>query len=173
MNDATISAIADAVQAAFPHYAHIQEAITWGVEHSAMTLVPAGSHLWVHDGREDADGHRGDDIVAVLPRGASYGYGKQSAALTATGELIDTGPFCQLRIKAQLADVSHGPLLDVAALADHLGIPKQTVYQWRSRGRGPRGVMVGRHLRFMLADVERWLEDHADAGPPSMGPLTD
>lgn len=54
-------------------------------------------------------------------------------------------------------------LLSPADVASYLGVPLRTVYGWRSRGEGPRGYRVGRHVRFMLDDVERWLEDHRDA----------
>lgn len=33
-------------------------------------------------------------------------------------------------------------------LADLLGVPVETVYQWRRKDTGPRGFRVGRHLRF-------------------------
>ena len=46
--------------------------------------------------------------------------------------------------------------LTVDELAARLRIPKATLYQWRSRGEGPRAVRIGRHLRYRLADVERW-----------------
>lgn len=54
-------------------------------------------------------------------------------------------------------------LLSPAELADMLGgIPVQTVYRWRTEGRGPRGIRVGRHVRFRRADVDAWLDSHAD-----------
>ena len=42
-------------------------------------------------------------------------------------------------------------------LADLLGVPVETVYQWRRKGTGPRGFRVGRHLRFGPEDVRRWV----------------
>ncbi len=45
-------------------------------------------------------------------------------------------------------------------------MPLATVYRWRTRGGGPRGVKVGRHVRYRDADVEAWLEKHADASCP-------
>lgn len=53
-------------------------------------------------------------------------------------------------------------LLDPAALSEYLGIPIGTIYQWRHRGRGPRSIRVGRHLRYRLADVEAWLDSQTD-----------
>lgn len=49
-------------------------------------------------------------------------------------------------------------LLSPAQLAEYLGVPRQSVYAWRHRGLGPPGMRVGRHVRYRLADVERWLD---------------
>ncbi|PBC62916.1 DNA-binding protein [Streptomyces sp. Tue6028] len=45
--------------------------------------------------------------------------------------------------------------LDVAEL---LGVPIETVYQWRRKRTGPRGFRVGRHLRYDPDDVRAWVE---------------
>ncbi|MGY5127155.1 helix-turn-helix transcriptional regulator [Streptomyces nigrescens] len=42
-------------------------------------------------------------------------------------------------------------------LADLLGIPVETVYQWRRKHSGPRGFRVGRHLRYDPEDVRTWV----------------
>lgn len=42
-------------------------------------------------------------------------------------------------------------------LADLLGVPIETVYQWRRKDTGPRGFRVGRHLRFDPEDVRTWV----------------
>lgn len=55
------------------------------------------------------------------------------------------------------------PLLSPADLAAYLAVPLATVYRWRSRSEGPRGYRVGRHVRYRLDDVERWLEGRVDA----------
>ncbi|MER8154658.1 helix-turn-helix domain-containing protein [Streptomyces sp. NPDC094472] len=44
-------------------------------------------------------------------------------------------------------------------LADLVGVPVETVYQWRRKRTGPRGFRVGRHLRFDPEDVRRWIAD--------------
>jgi excisionase family DNA binding protein len=54
-------------------------------------------------------------------------------------------------------------LLSPADVASYLGVPLRTIYGWRSRGEGPRGYRVGRHVRYALDDVDAWLEDHRDA----------
>ena len=54
-------------------------------------------------------------------------------------------------------------LLAPGEVAAFLGVPLRTIYQWRSRHAGPRGYRVGRHIRYRLDDVERWLADRSDA----------
>lgn len=44
-----------------------------------------------------------------------------------------------------------------------LRVPLRTIYRWRSRGDGPRGYRIGRHVRYRVDEIERWLEDHRDA----------
>ena len=53
-------------------------------------------------------------------------------------------------------------LLRPDELASFLGIPLATIYQWRSRGNGPCGIRVGRHVRYRIEDVERWLDEQRD-----------
>ncbi|MFP8905630.1 helix-turn-helix domain-containing protein [Streptomyces fenghuangensis] len=43
-------------------------------------------------------------------------------------------------------------------LAELLGVPVETVYQWRRKRIGPPGFRVGRHLRFDPDDVRRWVD---------------
>ena len=45
--------------------------------------------------------------------------------------------------------------------AEFLGIPEATLYQWASRGIGPRSYRVGRYRRYKPADVHAWLERQA------------
>ncbi|MFF4751777.1 helix-turn-helix domain-containing protein [Streptomyces sp. NPDC002514] len=44
-------------------------------------------------------------------------------------------------------------------LATLLGVPLETVYQWRRKRTGPPGFRVGRHLRYDPAAVSRWIAD--------------
>lgn len=50
----------------------------------------------------------------------------------------------------------------IEALAEEIGVPVRTVYAWRSRGLGPPGYKLGKHIRFRREDVEAWLEQHAE-----------
>lgn len=55
--------------------------------------------------------------------------------------------------------------LTVEDLAEREGVPVATVYQWNSRGDGPRRLIIGRHVRYRLADVIAWEDGrYADAG---------
>ncbi len=58
------------------------------------------------------------------------------------------------------------PLLTVAQLAALLQVPPQTLYGWRTRGEGPRGLRVGRHVRYRQRDVDKWLDTRGEAGRP-------
>jgi len=53
-------------------------------------------------------------------------------------------------------------LLGPEEVAAFLGVPLRTLYRWRSHHEGPRGYRVGRHVRYRLDDVERWLADRSD-----------
>lgn len=53
-----------------------------------------------------------------------------------------------------------GTYLTTGQVADYLSVPVSTLYQWRHRGIGPRAARVGRHLRYRLSDVDRWVEQH-------------
>lgn len=48
-------------------------------------------------------------------------------------------------------------------LAAYLGVPVQTIYQWRTRGYGPPGTRIGKHVRFRPADVEAWVAERITA----------
>lgn len=55
------------------------------------------------------------------------------------------------------------PLLDVGELAAYLGVPVSTVYDWRTRGFGPRAYRFGKHLKFAVSDVRIWIEQQRDS----------
>ena len=57
-------------------------------------------------------------------------------------------------------------LLTVAELADYLGVPVATLYQWRYRGEGPPGFRVGRHLRYRWSDIQQWIETRLEPHSP-------
>ncbi len=53
------------------------------------------------------------------------------------------------------------PLGTVDEVAAYLSVPKQTVFAWRQRGIGPRGIRVGKYVRYRWSDVDAWLEQQA------------
>jgi excisionase family DNA binding protein len=57
------------------------------------------------------------------------------------------------------------PLIGVEELAEYLGVPAQTIYDWRLSGRAPRAYKVGKHLRFAVSDIAEWLEQRHEDGP--------
>ncbi len=54
------------------------------------------------------------------------------------------------------------PLATAQEVAEYLGVPVATVYQWKYRGNGPKMIKVGRHLRARWEDVDAYLEQQAD-----------
>ncbi len=57
------------------------------------------------------------------------------------------------------------PLLSIEDLADYLGIPVTTLYDWRVDGKGPCGIRVGRHVKFAVSDVRDWLAQQREPAP--------
>lgn len=62
----------------------------------------------------------------------------------------------------RLGEGERPAMLSPRQLADYLGVPVKTLYDWRWKGEGPPGYRVGRHVRYRVEDVEAWLEEHAD-----------
>jgi excisionase family DNA binding protein len=54
------------------------------------------------------------------------------------------------------------PLATVEEVSVYLGVPPATLYAWRHRGIGPRGVRVGRYVRYRWDEVDRWIDGQAD-----------
>jgi excisionase family DNA binding protein len=56
-------------------------------------------------------------------------------------------------------------LLSIQEVADWLDVSVETVRFWRANRSGPRGIRVGRHIRYRPSDVELWLELRSDPPP--------
>ena len=52
-------------------------------------------------------------------------------------------------------------LLTVEELAELLRVPVRSVYVWRRKGVGPRGIRIGKYVRYRSSDVARWLDAQA------------
>lgn len=48
-------------------------------------------------------------------------------------------------------------------LADRYGVSVATIHKWRLEGTGPAGVKFGRHVRYSVAECERWERERAAA----------
>lgn len=48
-------------------------------------------------------------------------------------------------------------LWGIEELAEFLGVPVQTVYQWRTKGYGPIGRRIGKYVKFRPEDVYNWV----------------
>ncbi|MFI0471000.1 helix-turn-helix transcriptional regulator [Saccharopolyspora sp. 5N102] len=47
-------------------------------------------------------------------------------------------------------------------VATYLGVPRRTLYEWRSKGYGPTGRRVGKYVRYKPEDVESWFESQEE-----------
>ena len=56
-------------------------------------------------------------------------------------------------------------LLTLNQVAEYLGVPLATLYQWRHRGEGPRGIKVGGHVRVRESELELYLDAQTDSRP--------
>jgi excisionase family DNA binding protein len=57
-------------------------------------------------------------------------------------------------------------LLTIEELSAYLRVPVTTLYRWRTRGYGPVGRRMGKHVRYREEDVRAWvdgLDDVAEA----------
>lgn len=72
----------------------------------------------------------------------------------ATGRASQTAP--ALPAHRPVKPMDYQELWDIDDLANYLGVPKQTIYSWRTTGYGPKGMRIGKHLRWRAATVITW-----------------
>ncbi len=53
-------------------------------------------------------------------------------------------------------------LWTVEDVANFLGVPVTTLYDWRTRKYGPPAKRVGKYLRYRAEDVRKWFDSLAD-----------
>ena len=58
-------------------------------------------------------------------------------------------------------------LMSIDQLASYTGNPKNTLYYWRAQGSGPRGMKLGKYVRYRRADVQTWLDASVEQGRKS------
>ena len=56
----------------------------------------------------------------------------------------------------RMTNTDQRPWLSNEDLAERYGVSIDTVRKWRHEGTGPAGVRFGRHVRYSLAELERW-----------------
>lgn len=75
----------------------------------------------------------------------------------------DTLPRPSARVRTPIVppldDSKAGELWTIDQVANYLGVPKQTIYCWRTTGYGPHGFRVGKHLRWRATTVLAWTID--------------
>lgn len=52
-------------------------------------------------------------------------------------------------------------LMTTEQLAEFLQVPLTSLYQWRHKGLGPKGIKVGKYIRYRRSDVNAWLDDRS------------
>ncbi|MBG0818187.1 helix-turn-helix domain-containing protein [Planomonospora sp. ID82291] len=50
-------------------------------------------------------------------------------------------------------------LWTVEEVAEYLGVPVGTLYQWRCKRIGPPGRRIGKYLRYLPEDVYAWVRE--------------
>ena len=50
------------------------------------------------------------------------------------------------------------PLLSIEELAEYLGVPVTTIYDWCA-------IRVGRHVKFAVSDVLAWIDEQRESRP--------
>lgn len=56
------------------------------------------------------------------------------------------------------------PLASIDELAAYLQVPVQTIYRWNSRRTGPKFTKLGRHVRYLWEDIDRWVKNSPTFG---------
>jgi excisionase family DNA binding protein len=70
-----------------------------------------------------------------------------------------------IQAQSSAAPADDRRLVSIPELAEYLGVPVASVRTWRANRSGPRGIRVGRHIKYRLSDVELWLELRSDPPP--------
>lgn len=57
------------------------------------------------------------------------------------------------------------PLLNINELAEYLGVPVSTIYDWRTNGKGPRAYRFGKRIMFGVTDIHAWMDTMREPSP--------
>jgi predicted DNA-binding transcriptional regulator AlpA len=106
-------------------------------------IIRGDRRAWRLAEQLDRLGHPADDPVLVI----------NDWHLVGIGHHTDT----DRELAVAHAERIREQLWGIKDVADHLRVPVQTLYQWRGRDYGPRGIRVGRHVRYRPEDVRAWV----------------
>jgi len=53
-------------------------------------------------------------------------------------------------------------IISAQELSEFIGVPYKTLLDWRVKGYGPPAVKLGKHLRYLKADVDQWLAEQRE-----------
>lgn len=53
---------------------------------------------------------------------------------------------------------SKSQLMTLPEMCCELGITENTAYYWRQIGKGPKGALIGKRLRYRRDEVESWVD---------------
>jgi excisionase family DNA binding protein len=58
-------------------------------------------------------------------------------------------------------------LLTPDELAARLKLPPDTIKRWRVFGKGPRWIQAGKHVRYPVTEVDKWIADELAKKDPA------
>jgi len=134
-------------------------------------LVPSGfkklAHEWTGPESGPRFGPRFGPESGAQPGGVEE-HARDAVVPIVPGERPTLARCSDKRLRSPMSRPVESPLASGERLfspeevASYLGVPVKTLFQWRYKGVGPRGIRVGRHVRYRSDDVEAWLERVGD-----------
>jgi excisionase family DNA binding protein len=63
----------------------------------------------------------------------------------------------------QLDDDQYEPFVNIEYIQNYLGVPRKTIYKWSYEfvTSGFPSYKIGRHLKFRLSEIEKWLQKYS------------
>lgn len=84
--------------------------------------------------------------------------GALSSLLELSGRYAVTPAHLRCMESGGTSESGLGNYVSLAELAAELKVSVQTIYDLRSKGRGPHGFRVGTQLRFRKAEIDAWVQ---------------
>ena len=63
-------------------------------------------------------------------------------------------------VRAAREELPEPVALDTPQAAVYVGLTRKQLEHLRVRGGGPRYIKLGRHVRYLRADLDSWLQSH-------------